>query len=56
MGLFSRKSPLEKLEQKHAKLLDEAYKLSTTNRTESDKKYAEAKEIENQIESLQKAK
>ncbi|UII29552.1 Lacal_2735 family protein [Fulvivirga maritima] len=38
----------------YKKLLEESYKLSHSNRKESDKKRAEAEEILNQIESLTK--
>lgn len=42
----------EILNTKYKKLVEEAYKLSTNNRKESDSKYAEADEISKQIESL----
>lgn len=51
-GLFKKKSPIEKLQEKRKQLLDEAFRLSKTDRTASDKKTAEANEIENQIEAL----
>ena len=51
-GLFNKKSPLEKLEEKHAKLLEEAYALSKSDRSASDAKTAEAAEIDKQIEAL----
>ncbi|MDP4637214.1 MAG: Lacal_2735 family protein [Crocinitomicaceae bacterium] len=52
-GLFKRKSELEVLQQKYEKLLAEAYKLSSINRSESDKKVGEADVILKQIELLQ---
>lgn len=52
MGLFKRKSAKEKLQDKYAKLMAEAHKLSTTNRKLSDEKVAEAEEVMNQIEAL----
>jgi hypothetical protein len=55
-GLFKRKSELEVLQQKYEKLLAEAYKLSSINRSESDKKVGEADVILKQIESLQSNK
>jgi hypothetical protein len=55
-GLFKRKSELEVLQQKYEKLLAEAYKLSSINRSESDKKVGEADLILKQIESLQSNK
>jgi hypothetical protein len=51
-GLFKKKSEVEVLEKKYKKLLDEWHKLSTTNRAESDLKYAEAQEVAAQIEAL----
>lgn len=55
-GLFKKKSQVELLEEKYQKLTNEAFNLSKINRTESDKKYAEAEEVQNQIEALNKAK
>jgi hypothetical protein len=52
-GLFKKKSELEKLQDKYKKLLEESFKLSTTNRSESDKKQAEAQAVLEQIEVLQ---
>lgn len=51
-GLFNKKSPIEKLQEKRKKLLEEAFQLSKTDRTASDKKTAEANAIDNQIEAL----
>jgi hypothetical protein len=51
-GLFKKKSQVEKLELKYRKLLEEAYKLSTTNRKLSDVKTSEANEILKKIEQL----
>lgn len=50
--LFKKKSAKEKLEEQYKKLLDEAYKLSHINRTQADKKQAEAEAILQQIEKL----
>jgi hypothetical protein len=52
LGLFKKKSETEKLEEKYKKLLKEAFELSRTNRTESDKKQAEAQELLDRIEAL----
>ena len=41
-GLFKKKTEVEKLQEKFSKLMEESHKLSTINRSESDKKYAEA--------------
>lgn len=53
-GLFKKKSPADRLEAKYKKLLKEAYELSKINRTESDKKQAEAQEVLEQLESVRK--
>ena len=52
-GLFKKKSEKEKLEIRYEKLLSEAHKLSTVNRTQSDAKAAEANEVLKQLESLE---
>jgi hypothetical protein len=51
-GLFKKKSEKEKLEDQYEKLLGEAHKLSTVNRTASDAKAAEADAVLKQIEAL----
>lgn len=51
-GLFKKKSPIEKLQEKRKQLLDEAFRLSKTDRTASDKKTVEANEIDLQIDKL----
>lgn len=53
-GLFKKKSPIDTLQKKYEKLMAEWHQLSTTNRSASDEKYAEAQEIATQIETLQK--
>jgi len=55
-GLFKKKSKIDLLNEKYQKLQQEAYKLSTVNRTESDKKQAEAEEVLNEIKSLEQSK
>jgi len=50
--IFKKKNPIEKLEAKHAKLLEEWHKLSSVNRTASDLKFAEAQEVAALIEDL----
>jgi hypothetical protein len=49
---LKKKSPLEKLDLQHKKLLEEAFQLSKINRSESDKKYKEADDLAIQIEQL----
>lgn len=51
-GLFKKKSQKEKLQDKYAKLMAEAHQLSTTNRSLSDEKVAEAEEVMKQIDAL----
>lgn len=52
-GIFKKKGKLDKLQDQYKGLLEEAFKLSTSNRSESDKKQAEAQKILEQIEILQ---
>jgi len=52
-GLFKKKSKTEQLSNKYRKLLEEAYALSTSNRKQSDSKYAEADAIQKEIEKLE---
>jgi hypothetical protein len=51
-NLFKRKTEKEKLEAAYTKCLEEAYVLSTTNRSASDLKTAEANQILKEIEKL----
>ena len=51
-GLFKKKSKTEKLQDKYKSLMKEWHALSSINRAESDKKYAEAEDISKQIEAL----
>jgi len=51
-NFFKKKSKREKLEAEYRKVLEESYKLSTTNRKLSDAKAAEAEEILKKIEAL----
>lgn len=55
-GLFKKKSEVEKLELKYQQLLKEAYTLSTSNRTLSDQKTAEANAVLDQINRLNSIK
>lgn len=52
LKFFKRKTELELLQDKFAKLQKEAFDLSKTNRTASDRKQAEANEIEIKIAKL----
>lgn len=51
-GLFKKKTEVEKLQEKYQKLMKEAFDLSKINRSESDTKYAEADEVQKQIDQL----
>ncbi len=53
-GLFSKKSPKEKLLAQHKKLLKEAHSLSSVNRKLSDDKIYEADLLIKKIEQLDK--
>lgn len=53
-SFFKKKSEIEILQEKYQKLMQESHKLSTINRAESDKKYAEAEEIAKKIQELKK--
>ncbi|MEW7280164.1 Lacal_2735 family protein [Aquimarina sp. 2201CG1-2-11] len=52
--LFKKRSQTEILRDKFEKLMSQWHKLSSVNRKESDKKYAEAQEILAKLELLQK--
>jgi len=51
-GLFKKKTELEKLETEYKKLLEQAFKLSSTNRTLSDELTAKANSVLDKIEIL----
>jgi len=51
-GLFKKKSPVDKLYEKHRALLSKSHQLSHSNRAEADKLQAEAEEILKQIDDL----
>ena len=50
-GMF-KKDPVEKLRKEHARLLAEAHRLSTVDRTKSDQMTAKAAEIEAELVAL----
>jgi hypothetical protein len=52
-GLFKKKSEVDKLQEKYKKLMEEAYKLQSISRSDSDKKYSDADNILKKIEALQ---
>ena len=51
-GLFKKKTEKEKLQDRYAKLMEEAYNLSTSNRKLSDEKVYEAEEVMKRIEQM----
>ena len=51
-GLFKKTTEKDKLQKEYEKLMAEWHKLSTSNRTESDKKYAQAQKILEHIEKM----
>lgn len=53
MGIFTRKSKKDKLNEQYKKKLEEAYKMSTSNRTESDRLTKEADEILDEIKKIE---
>lgn len=55
-GLFKKKNPEEVLQNKYKALLKEAFELSKSDRSASDKKLAEAQAVLEQIEALKKQK
>tara|TARA_B110000285_G_C14766491_1_gene441994 strand:+ start:503 stop:676 length:174 start_codon:yes stop_codon:yes gene_type:complete len=55
MGFFTRKSKKEKLNDQYKLKLDQAYKMSTSNRTESDRLTKEANDILEEIKKIEEA-
>jgi len=53
MGLFKRKSEKEKLSIAYMKKLEQAKRISTVNRSESDRLTKEADDILNKIKDLE---
>lgn len=51
-SFFRKKTPQELLQKEYDLLMQEAYRLSKTNRTASDQKTMEANEILNKINEL----
>ena len=54
-GLF-KKDPTKKLRKQYKQLMEESFRLSTTDRAASDLKRAEAEEVMKEIEALQQKK
>ncbi len=53
MKLF-KKDPKKQLQKKYDKLMEQGYQLSTVNRRESDRKYAEADKVLKELEQMDK--
>ena len=53
-GIFKKKSEVEKLQDSYKKLMEEAFKLQSINRSDSDQKYLEADAVLNKIEAIEK--
>jgi hypothetical protein len=51
-GLFRKKSEKEKLMERYRRLLEEAHRLSSTDRRASDLKTAEAAELLKRLEEM----
>jgi len=54
-GFFKKKSKLDQMKAEYKKMLEESYKLSTTDRKASDLKALEAEEFYKEIEKLEAA-
>ncbi len=52
-GIFKKKSEKEKLNEKYMKLLEESKRMSTSNRSESDRIMAEAEKVLDKIKELE---
>jgi hypothetical protein len=52
LGLFKKKNPAKKLQKRYEALMKEAYHLSKSDRTASDRKTAEAEEVLKELEAL----
>lgn len=53
LSFFKKKSKKEVLRAEHRKLLEEAFKMSSINRTKSDEMVAKAAEIERKIDEIE---
>lgn len=51
-GLFKKTTPAEKLEKRYRALLEEAHRLSTSDRMASDRKRAEAEQVLQELDAL----
>ncbi len=51
-GLFKKTTEKEKLQKEYAKLMEEAHKLSHSDRRKADEKVAEAEEVAKKMDAL----
>lgn len=51
-GIFKKKSEKEKLSARYKKLMEEAHKLSHSDRRAADEKYVEAEELARKLEQV----
>lgn len=54
-GIFKSQSKLDKLQKQYGKLMSEWHKLSSIDRSKSDKKYVEAQRVLDQINILKQS-
>ena len=52
-NIFKKQSELEQLQKKYQQLMHSAFQLSKTDRKESDRKTAEAHEVQLKIEKIE---
>lgn len=52
LGLFKKRSKEEQLHREYEKLMKRSHAISTSNRAEADRIYAQAQEITKQIDAL----
>lgn len=51
-NLFKKKTEIEKLQEEYEKLMEQSFKLSTSNRAASDKKVEEAELVLKKMDAL----
>jgi chaperonin cofactor prefoldin len=56
LGLFKKKSAVEKLYDRYEKLMAESHSLSKSDRAASDRKFSEAQDVLKEIEALEAKK
>lgn len=54
MYSFFKKDPIKKLEKDYKKYMNDSFRLSKSNRSESDKAFAKAEEIKKELEIIKK--